>query len=109
MTRSRGGRLQVLTASDALGRGDAELFSAAAGAGVRVVRGAHVAEPLRDAAGTVRAVLRLTARGSGAVEKRAAEGGSEAIGHNLTRTDFIKKKVYPKEGTRVRVPGTCYM
>ena len=24
----------------------------------------------------------------------------------LTRTDFINKKVYPKEGTRVRIPGT---
>ena len=23
----------------------------------------------------------------------------------LTRTDFIKKKVYPKEGTRVHIPG----
>ena len=25
---------------------------------------------------------------------------------DLTRTDFINKKVYPKEGTRVRIPGT---
>ena len=24
----------------------------------------------------------------------------------LTRTDFINKRVYPKEGTRVRIPGT---
>ena len=24
----------------------------------------------------------------------------------MTRTDFINKKVYPKEGTRVRIPGT---
>ena len=23
----------------------------------------------------------------------------------MTRTDFINKKVYPKEGTRVRIPG----
>ena len=27
----------------------------------------------------------------------------------LTRTDFINKKVYPKEGTRVRIPGMYHI
>ena len=27
----------------------------------------------------------------------------------MTRTDFINKKVYPKEGTRVRIPGTYFL
>jgi hypothetical protein len=27
----------------------------------------------------------------------------------LTRTSFIKRKVYPKEGTRVRIPGVYHI
>ena len=27
----------------------------------------------------------------------------------MTRTNFIKRKVYPKEGTRVRIPGMYHI
>ena len=31
------------------------------------------------------------------------------VSNVLTRTSFIKRKVYPKEGTRVRIPGMYHI
>ena len=33
----------------------------------------------------------------------------EAEGRLAIRTNFIKRKVYPKEGTRVRIPGVYHI